>query len=34
VLLGEPLESHIIVGGLVSMVAVWFINKKGRQVQD
>jgi drug/metabolite transporter (DMT)-like permease len=28
VLLGEPLESHIIVGGLVSMVAVWFINKK------
>jgi len=27
-ILDEPIELHIIIGGLVSMVAVYFINKK------
>ena len=27
-LLGEPMQLHIIVGGLISMAAVYFINKK------
>ena len=27
-ILDEPLESHILLGGLLSMVAVYFVNKK------
>jgi drug/metabolite transporter (DMT)-like permease len=26
--LDEPIEVHIIIGGIISMVAVWFINKE------
>jgi len=28
IVLGEPLQIHIIIGGLISMLAVLFINKK------
>ncbi|MFK5936842.1 MAG: DMT family transporter [Sulfurimonas sp.] len=28
VILGEPIQTHIIIGGLISMIAVLFINKK------
>lgn len=27
-LLGEPVEKHIIIGGIISLIAVYFINKK------
>jgi drug/metabolite transporter (DMT)-like permease len=28
IVLGEPIQTHIIVGGTISMIAVLFINKK------
>ncbi|QOP40314.1 DMT family transporter [Sulfurimonas marina] len=28
ILLGEPMQIHVIIGGIISMVAVYFINKK------
>jgi drug/metabolite transporter (DMT)-like permease len=27
-ILGEPIELHIIIGGLIAMLAVYFINKR------
>ena len=28
IVLGEPIELHIVIGGLVSILAVYFVNKK------
>ena len=28
IILGEPIEVHIIIGGIISILAVYFINKK------
>ena len=28
IILGEPIELHIVIGGLISILAVYFINKK------
>lgn len=28
IILDEPMETHILVGGAISMVAVYFVNKK------
>ena len=28
IVLGEPIELHIIIGGIISIIAVYFINKK------